>query len=114
MLDGVRQQLRRCAHDAGHVAAGVYRDIPCAPVQRGQVAVTVAAQMLRLGIQPRTLAAPVEEGHAVALRQRGLRQMPPQKLCAAENQYAHGICSLYQTACTPSGARLIWGYQAAG
>src|SRR5689334_9923260 len=92
MLNGVSQQLRRCAHDTGYVAAGVDGDIPHAPVQRRQVAVTVTAQMFRLGEQPHALRAPVEEGDAMALRQCASGQMPPQKLRAAENQYAHGSC----------------------
>ena len=56
------------------------------------VAVPVAAQVFSLG-EHIPIAAPIEERQFMPALERGFREMPPDKLCSADDQYLQSVFS---------------------
>jgi hypothetical protein len=86
VIDRVREQLGRSADDPRDVPRRIDDGVPAPALERAQVAVAVAAQVLRLGVELRAGAAAVEERQLVAGRKRGLRNRAPEELRAAEEE----------------------------
>ena len=89
VLGRAAQQLRGGAHDTRHVPGGVDDRVPGASLKRREVAVPVAAQLLRLGKELRAGLAAVEEGDLVATAERGLDGRAAEELRPAENEELH-------------------------
>ena len=79
------------SHDARHVAARVDDRVERASLERGQVAVAVAAQLLDVREQLGPRLAAVEERHVVAAFERRVDDVAAEELRSAENEDAHTL-----------------------
>ena len=87
--DAVGEQLGRLAHDARQVARGIDHDVPVAALERREVAVAVAAQLLDVGKELRVGLAAVEQRHLVPARERLVDDRATEELRPAEDQHPH-------------------------
>ena len=83
------QQLRGLPHDPRHVAARVDDAVPDASGERAEVAVAVAGQVLHVREQIRVRLPAREDRHLVAVRERGVDDVPPEEDRAAEDEQLH-------------------------
>src|SRR5207247_779020 len=89
MADRALQELRRRAYDPWHVAGRVDHGVPLAALERAQVPVAVAAQLLGLREQLRVGLAAVEERHLVAASKRRLDRGTAEELGPAKDEKLH-------------------------
>jgi hypothetical protein len=98
----VGEQLGRGADDARDVAGRVDDRVPAPALERSQVAVAVAAQVLRLRIELGPGAAAVEERQLVTGGERRLRDRAPEELRPAEQEELQSSASAASSPSTSS------------
>ena len=80
------EERRGVLHLAREVARGVDDRVPGAPLERLEVAVAVALQLLELGEEAGVRLAPVEERDRPAARLRGVDDLGPEEAGASEDE----------------------------
>src|SRR5205807_6968242 len=86
---GVSKQLGRLPHDPRHEAARVEDAVPRAALERLEVAVAVAAEVLGLGEEVRVRLPAREERDVVARREGGVDRVTAEELRPAEDEQPH-------------------------
>ena len=102
VVHGAGEQLGRRSNHAGHEAARVDHRVPASPFERREVAVAVAAELLRLGEELGVRLAAVEERHLVPALERGFRCGAAEELRPAEDQQLHSVSSSARSRSTSS------------
>ena len=87
----VAERADRLLHDPRHVAARVDDRVEVAALERGEVAVAVAAQPLHVGEEVGLRLAAVEQRDVVPARERDVDDVPAQELGAAEDEDLHNV-----------------------
>src|SRR5439155_2660623 len=85
----IAQELRRVPDHARHVAARVDRAVPGSPLERTELAVAVAVQVLDVREELGIRATAREDRHLVTLGERGLDRVAAEELGASEHQQLH-------------------------
>src|SRR5205085_10297156 len=88
-LDGLGQQLGRRADDTRDVARSIDDGVERAALERGQVAVAVAVQVLHIGKERGIRATAVEERQLVPPLERRLRDRAADEQRAAQDEQLH-------------------------
>jgi 3-hydroxyisobutyrate dehydrogenase-like beta-hydroxyacid dehydrogenase len=89
MVDCVGQELGRGAHNAWDIAARVNGSIPPTAAQRVKAAVTVAVDLLDVGIKAGVRLAAIEESDVMAGGNGFIYQSAAEKSSATDNQQFH-------------------------
>ena len=87
----IGERVERRAHDSRHVAARVDNRVELPAVERAEISVAVAAQLLGVGEELGPRLAAIEHRHVVAALQRRLDDGAAEELCAAEHEDAHRL-----------------------
>jgi hypothetical protein len=86
VLRRAREELGRGPDESRQVPGRIDDGVPVAPDKFGQVAITIATQVLHLREEARVGAAPIEESDRVASIEGDLDDVPPEKKRPPENE----------------------------